>query len=76
MKVTRKGQVTIPQDIRERAGMSPGTDVVFSIDDAGGVRLQPSSADRADEVAQAVRALRGRGGRRLSTEEIMALTRG
>ena len=35
--ITTKGQVTIPQEIRERAGLMPGTDVEFQIQ-AGVVR--------------------------------------
>ena len=76
MKVTRKGQVTIPQAIRERAGMPPGTEVVFTIDEAGAVRLVPQGHAAAAEAQAAIAALRGRAGRGLSTEEIMALTRG
>jgi len=38
MRITAKGQVTIPQEVRQRAGLMPGTDVEFEID-AGGVRL-------------------------------------
>jgi len=29
MRITSKGQVTIPQDIRERAGLLPNTEVEF-----------------------------------------------
>ena len=76
MKVTRKGQVTIPQEIRERAGMPPGTEVVFTIDEEGHVRLLPQRSGAAAEIGSAVAVLRGSAGRRLSTEEIMALTRG
>jgi AbrB family looped-hinge helix DNA binding protein len=32
MRITTKGQVTIPQDVRERAGLMPGTDVAFEIE--------------------------------------------
>ena len=75
MRVTRKGQVTIPQVIRDAAGMQPGTEVVFSMDDAGRVRVEPRRGQMANEVGDAVKALRGRAGRSLSTEEIMSLTR-
>ena len=50
MRVTRKGQVTIPQAIRDAAGMPPGTEMVFSIDDAGRVRLQPSRDAATNEL--------------------------
>jgi AbrB family looped-hinge helix DNA binding protein len=38
MKITSKGQVTIPQDVRERHGLLPATEVRF-IDDGDSVRL-------------------------------------
>ncbi len=76
MRVTTKGQVTIPQDIRERAGFLPGTEVEFVLGDDGEVRVRrPAGQDRNPATESAVARLRGaaRGG--LSTEEIMALTR-
>ena len=76
VKVTRKGQVTIPLAIRQQAGMPPGTEVEFTVDEAGQVRLRPRQSAAASRVHSAVSALRGRAGRSLSTEEIMALTRG
>ncbi|MGH2923217.1 MAG: AbrB/MazE/SpoVT family DNA-binding domain-containing protein, partial [Solirubrobacterales bacterium] len=33
MRITSKGQVTIPKPIRDRAGLLPGTDVEFAIED-------------------------------------------
>ncbi|MHB8398513.1 MAG: AbrB/MazE/SpoVT family DNA-binding domain-containing protein, partial [Candidatus Limnocylindrales bacterium] len=38
MRVTSKGQVTIPQAIREQAGLLPNTEVEFLVEE-GGVRL-------------------------------------
>ncbi len=69
--VTSKGQVTIPQDVRRRLGIEPGTEVDFEVDDAG-VRLvrRPSGTGTA-LVAQ----MRGRR-LAMSTDEILALTRG
>jgi len=81
MRITAKGQVTIPQHIREQAGLLPMTEVEFAIED--GVVTLRAAAPRdgaADRGARIVRHLRGRlrgaGGPRLSTDEIMALTRG
>jgi AbrB family looped-hinge helix DNA binding protein len=74
MRVTIKGQVTIPQDIRERHALLPGTEVCF-VDDGTGVRIV-----KADEAKARGRALvaqmRGRARTRLSTDELLALTRG
>ena len=72
MRVTSKGQVTIPQEVRRRLGIEPGTEVEFEVDDDG-VRLvrRPTRSGAA-----LVRKMRGRGGVSMSTGEIMALTRG
>lgn len=74
MKITSKGQVTIPQDIRERYGFLPGTDVHF-VDDGGEVRLV-KEAENPRRGPRLVAHMRGRADTRMSTDEIMALTRG
>jgi AbrB family looped-hinge helix DNA binding protein len=72
-KVTTKGQVTIPQDIRERLGIHPGSTVEFGVEgDVVTIRRARDGGRGAGIVAQ----LRGRATARLSTDEIMALTRG
>jgi len=38
-KVTSKGQVTIPKDVRERLGLRPGDEIEF-VDDRKGFRVQ------------------------------------
>lgn len=74
MKITTKGQVTIPQEIRERFGLLPGTEVEFEA--AGGeVRIRKARGRRS-RGQRIVENLRGRATTRLSTDEIMALTRG
>jgi antitoxin PrlF len=70
--VTSKGQVTIPQPVRKRLGIEPGSEVDFELDGRG-ARLVRVSPGRGREIA---RGLRGRGGVAMSTEEIMVLTRG
>lgn len=40
--VTRKGQVTIPREVRERLGLATPDSVTFVLDDEG-VRLQPTT---------------------------------
>jgi AbrB family looped-hinge helix DNA binding protein len=77
LRITTKGQVTIPQEVRERAGLMPGTDVAFEID-AGAVRLvkaAPASARRTCGQ-KLVESLRGRGDFKMTTDEIVALMRG
>ena len=72
VKITSKGQVTIPMALREKYGLLPETEVEF-VDDGQGVRLV-----RAGTVRRGQRIVdRLRSGPRpsLSTDEIMALTR-
>jgi AbrB family looped-hinge helix DNA binding protein len=48
MRVTEKGQVTIPKDIRDRLGITPGSEVEFVRDEKGArLVLVASNADRA-----------------------------
>jgi AbrB family looped-hinge helix DNA binding protein len=78
MRITSKGQVTIPVDIREKAGLLPDTEVDFAFDGKT-VTLsraaKPSGkATRGERLVARLRA--NRGGLRMTTDEIMALTRG
>lgn len=78
MRITSKGQVTIPIGIRERAGLRPHTDVEFACDRDGTVRIFRTRAagKRKSRGQQLVEHMRGRGDIRMTTDEIMALTRG
>lgn len=73
MRVTDKGQVTIPKDLRDELGIAPGTEVVFARDGEAIVLRKTTGSHRGRRLAQ---RLRGRGDVALSTDEIMALTRG
>jgi AbrB family looped-hinge helix DNA binding protein len=75
MRVTSKGQVTIPADIRARFGFVPGTEVDLVVEDdtVKLVRATQAGNTRGDRV---VRRLLGRAVSRLTTDEILALTRG
>ena len=77
MRVTIKGQVTIPQEVRDYAGFQPGTDVEFMIGDDGVVRIvaKGQGQDQSQRVKDAIAALRGSADCKLSTDEIMAMTR-
>jgi len=76
MRITSKGQVTIPVEIREKAGLLPNTEVDFVLE-RGGVRLVKVKATaRGGRGAEVIRRLRGSGTVKMSTAEIMALTRG
>jgi AbrB family looped-hinge helix DNA binding protein len=74
MRITSKGQVTIPQDIREQLGLLPYSEVEFEID-GDSVRLRKATRTRRRGAALVSRA-RGTATRRLTTDEILALTRG
>jgi AbrB family looped-hinge helix DNA binding protein len=74
MKVTTKGQVTIPLEIRERLSIHAGTEVEFSVE-GNVVRLVPTRRSEA-RGKRVVERLRGRATVRMTTDEIMALTRG
>ena len=75
MRITSKGQVTIPQHIREAFGLLPETEVDFAVTEAG-VLLRKASAADTERGRRAVEGLRGKGTLRMSTDEIMALMRG
>jgi len=74
MRITSKGQVTIPQEIRERAGLLPHTEVEF-VYDGKSVRILKASRGKISRGARLIAHMRGRGSGTLTTEQIMALTR-
>ncbi len=74
MRITSKGQVTIPIEIREKLGLLPETEVTFEIV-GNSVRIKKSRTN-ADRARRLIAHMRGRGTTRMSTDEIMALTRG
>lgn len=70
MRVTRKGQVTIPLEVRRALGIAAGSEVGFQLD-GDGARLVLDPERAAEEIAR----MRGAGEGDLSTDEILALTR-
>jgi len=75
MKITSKGQVTIPQEIREKAGLHPNSEVEFRLE-RGKVFLVPAAAGGSagnKAVARIRGSLKHLG---MSTDELLALTRG
>ena len=74
MRVTTKGQVTIPQRFRRKFGLLPHTDVSFE-EAEGGVTIRPL-VDKRALVADRLRKARGVAVRGLRTEDIVGLTRG
>lgn len=74
MRVTSKGQVTIPIQIREQLGLLPNTEVAFQVD-GDAVRIVRTRT-RQGRGRSIVANLRGRGTTVMTTDEIMELTRG
>ena len=71
MRVTTKGQVTIPRSVREALGISSETEIDF-IEDGGRFYItktnEPSATGKFSK-------LRGIASSKMSTDEIMSLTR-
>lgn len=73
MRVTTKGQVTIPLDIRRALGIVPGTELDFRI---RGDRIEVQKSTGAGRGAELVRRLRATPGwSGMSTDDLLALTR-
>jgi AbrB family looped-hinge helix DNA binding protein len=82
VRITSKGQVTIPQEVREKLGLLPNTEVTFRVV-GGEARLSKATSQasrkggrlsRADQVIGHLR--KPRPSNRMGTDEIMALMRG
>jgi AbrB family looped-hinge helix DNA binding protein len=78
MRITSKGQVTIPVEVREKAGLMPGTEVEFVVDGGNVLIKKAEGGKRESRGERAVRLLRGSATRKLgmSTDELMILLRG
>ena len=74
MRVTSKGQVTIPQQVRDALGIRPHSEVEFVKIKDGDYRLVKVKDTRSRKSRFA--ALRGTATVKMTTAEIMALTRG
>lgn len=75
MRITSKGQVTIPSRLREKAGLLPHTEVDFVLD-GNEIRLvRVSPKEGTGRGAETIQRLRGRATAGMSTDAIMALTR-
>jgi len=76
MRITTKGQVTIPLAIRQKLGLLPHSEVTFDIV-GNSVRIRKAAKSRKMTRGEMiVERLRGTGNRRFTTDEIMAMTRG
>jgi len=76
MKLTTKGQVTIPLSIRERLGLLPWTEVEFDVvNDSVRIRKKTTGGGRGQRVVEAMRRA-PKPKRGMSTDQLMAFTRG
>ena len=75
MRITSKGQVTIPQDIRERLGFLPLSEVQFDVvGDSVRIRKARGKNTRGQMLLDRLRGSAPKPG--MTTDQIMALTRG
>jgi AbrB family looped-hinge helix DNA binding protein len=76
MRITSKGQVTIPVEIRERLGLLPNSEVEFEVE-GNAVRIRRARGRKTRGRGHSIVAhLRGKATTAMTTDEIMALTRG
>lgn len=73
MRVGEKGQVTIPIELRRALGLRPGADVEF---ERRGDELVLRKSEGSARGGELVERLRGRSRSGLTTDELLALTRG
>jgi AbrB family looped-hinge helix DNA binding protein len=74
MKITTKGQVTIPQHLRERYGLQPKTEVEFrALKD--GIKILQAKAGKS-RGRELLEHMRGRARKGITTKELMKMTRG
>ena len=75
MRITAKGQVTIPIEIREKAGLLPDTEVVFEFDGTAVRILASPTPGKESRGSLVLRRLKGSATVKLTTDQIMAATR-
>jgi len=75
MRITSKGQVTIPLAIRQKVGLLPNTEVDFVIK-GNTVQIVKAATPERSRGSKLIARLRGKATVKMSTDDIMALTRG
>ena len=73
MRMTSKGQVTIPQELRERFALGPGAEVEV-VATADGALVRPLAP--AGRGSRLVASLRDRADGGLTADEVLSMTRG
>ena len=81
MRVTSKGQVTIPRDLRETFGIDANSEVIFGVE-GGKITIVPkhdrgriADRERLDRFLAALDRLEGTGDQAMNAEDVMAVTR-
>lgn len=74
MRITSRGQITIPIEVRERLGFLPHTEVRFEVE-GNAVRILRAETAARNKGQKLLETMRGRATSGMSTEEIMALMR-
>lgn len=75
MRITSKGQVTVPLHVREALGLVPGSEVEFTVDGNTARLSKRKAPGRRSLGREIVEHARGRGTGTLTTDEIMRLMR-
>ena len=75
MRITSKGQVTIPIEVREKMGLLPNTEVGFQIQ-GNTVRLKKAAGSSSRRPRDLIHRMRKKATVEMTTNEILALTRG
>ncbi len=73
MRITSKGQVTIPKAIREKMGLLPDTEVEFMVE--GKIVVLQKVKSKSSRGKKIISRMKGRATVPMSTDEIMSLTR-
>lgn len=76
MRLTAKGQVTIPAERREKAGLLPGMEVELRLDGEVISIVKATSSANSSRGSRLIAHMRDKGDVAMTTDEIMALTRG
>ena len=75
MRITSKGQVTIPQEVRKELGLLPHTEVVFTVE-RGAAVIRPKARPRGRGPRIAAHLKSHGHALRMTSRELMALLRG
>jgi len=73
--LTSKGQVTIPKQIRDALGLTPGSTVDFAVNREGEIILHKAGA-RPPRKRDRFEQVRGKADIKWRTDQLMALLRG